>query len=451
MEATRELKSLLDTMQGMEQKLHHKIREHDENHRVLAGAAIKSGKQLETLEEKHSALERELKGIVEDLRSKFEEVDTWVARQKKGMTAPGAITEPYGVGSIGSQFVNSPEFKSYYETGDYSKAGAPTPPPGNMAKEYQFKGGLSRVSGLGRGLPGFNPLPDLLRKDISSGGSDALRDVFAVDKIQQIFYNPLRPNRVRDLFAVIPTTSNSIEFVTETLYEILADMTADGSASPESNFQFDDETQTVRTLTHWTPINRNLLADVPALAGYIDLRLLEGLKEVEDRQLLFGDGTGQNLQGIMVTPGVQVFNQSDGQPNDTIIDTLRRAMTRAQLAYFAISAYILNPLDWEEAELTKSTIRDYVWVNVGTGADPVLWKVPVICTTAMNSGEYLTGSFNMNAAVWDREQANMRITDSHSNIWILNQLAIGLWERLAFTVFRPPAFVRGSFDGAPAS
>lgn len=69
----------------------------------------------------------------------------------------------------------------------------------------------------------------------------------------------------------------------------------------------------------------------------------------------------------------------------------------------------------------------------------------------MTNGEYLTGSFNMNAAIWDREQANMRITDSHGNIWILNQLAVGLWERLAFTVFRPPAFVRGSFDGAPAS
>lgn len=444
-----ELKSVLESMRGMEQELQRKIGEHHLNHKTLAGAAIKTGKQLEVLEDKHSALERELKGIVEDLTSKFEEVDTWVARQKKGMSLPGASDMNFG-GSIGANFCRSEEFKAYHGTGDYSKSGSPTPPPGNMPHEFKFDGGLARQTGLGR-APSFNPMPDLLRKDISSGGSDALRDVFAVDKIQQIFYNPLRPNRVRDLFAVIPTTSNSIEFVTETLYEIEADMVADGSASPESNFQFDDETAGVKTLTHWTPINRNLLADVPALAGYIDLRLLEGLKEVEDRQLLFGDGTGQNLQGIMVTPGVQVFNQSDGQVNDTIIDTLRRAMTRAQLAYFAISAYILNPLDWEEAELTKSTIRDYVWVNVGTGADPVLWKVPVICTTAMTNGEYLTGSFNMNAAVWDREQANMRITDSHASIWILNQLAVGLWERLAFTVFRPPAFVRGSLDGAPAS
>ncbi len=444
-----EMKSLFDSMKNIETNLHRKLEEHHANHKTLAGAAVKTGKQLEEIENKHSALERELKGLIEEIGSKYEEMDSYLGRLKKGMTLPGA-SESMGGGSIGSTFVQSAEFKEYYATGDYKKAGSPTPPPGNMKDAFSFQGGLTRQSALGR-APQFMPLPDMFRKDISSGGSDALRDIFAVDKIQQIFYNPLRPNRVRDLFPVIPTTSNSIEFVTETLYEIEADMVADGSASPESSFQFDDETQTVRTLTHWTPINRNLLADVPALAGYIDLRLLEGLKEVEDRQVLFGDGTSQNLQGIMVTPGVQVFNQSDGRPNDTIIDTLRRAMTRAQLAYFAISAYILNPLDWEEAELTKSTIRDYVWVNVGTGADPVLWKVPVICTTAMTHGEYLTGSFNMNAAVWDREQASMRITDSHANLWILNQLAVGLWERLAFTVFRPPAFVRGSFNGAPNS
>lgn len=445
--ATLELKSVLSALKGLESDLSQKLREHGEASRKLAANAVQTGKQLESLENKHSSLETELKGIIEGLASKYEEVDTFLGRLKKGMALPGA-SDVAGGGSLGQQFVQSEEFKSYHKTGNYSNPNKITPPAGNMPSGAEIKGGLSRMTGMGRMMGA--PLPALLRKEISSGDS-ALRDIFAVDKIQQIFYNPLRPNRIRDLFAVIPTTSASIEFVTETLYDIGADMVADGAAAPESNFQFDEETMAVKTLAHWTPINRNLLADVPALAAYIDLRLLEGLKEVEDRQLLYGDGTGQNLQGMMVTPGVQIFNQSDGRENDTIIDTLRRAMTRAQLAYFAISAYVLNPLDWEEAELTKSTIRDYVWVNVGTGADPILWKVPVICTTAMNQGEYLTGSFNMNAAVWDREEAYMRVTDSHENRWVLNQLAVGLWERLALTVFRPPAFVRGSFDLEPAS
>jgi hypothetical protein len=447
---TLELKEVLTHLQGLERDIQVKLREHGENSRKLAGATLHTGKQLSSLEDKHADLEVELKGIVNDLASRFEEVDAYVGLLKKGMTRPGGSIEDDSHGSLGQMFVGSEEFKSFAATGKVGRDGAPTPPPGNMQYPVEIKGGLSRMVGMGRMGGGANAMPQMLRKDILSGDSN-LRDIFAVDKIQQIFYNPLRPNRIRDLFAVIPTTANSVEFVTETLYDIQADMVADGAASNTSNFRFDDETQGVKTLSHWTPINRNLLSDVPALAAYIDLRLLEGLKEVEDRQLLYGDGTGQNLQGMMVTPGVQIFNQGDGSVNDTIIDTLRRAMTRAQLAYFAISAYVLNPLDWEEAELTKSTIRDYVWVNVGTGADPILWKVPVICTTAMNHGEYLTGSFNMNAAVWDREQANMRVTDSHSNLWVLNQLAVGVWERLALTVFRPPAFVRGAFNGAPLS
>ena len=49
----------------------------------------------------------------------------------------------------------------------------------------------------------------------------------------------------------------------------------------------------VRTLAHWIPAARQVLDDFVALQGYVNTRLIEGLKDVEDYELVAGDGTGQ--------------------------------------------------------------------------------------------------------------------------------------------------------------
>jgi HK97 family phage major capsid protein len=395
------------------EKLVPKLNDQQVEFEKYKGTSTKTATALQDLENKHDALEREIKDMVEDCKSRVESLDAMLARNKLGMFTSGGVQKK----SIGELFTGADEFKNYH----VNKCA------GNMPQDV------------------------LLTKDILGGSDASLRGVFATERIQTIYGNPLRPMRIRDLFPVIPTTAQAIDYVIETLYDINAVTVADGAEKPESNLQFDDDRQMIATIAHWCPVNRNLVNDVPALQAYINLRLMDGLREVEDRQLLFGDGTGTNIQGLMVTPGVQVFNQSEGAVGDTIIDTLRRAMTRAQLAYYAISGFVLNPLDWEAVELTKATTGLYVWVNVGTGAEPMLWKVPVVATTAQNYGEYLTGSFGFNAAVWDREEINMRVSDSHDRDFIRNRLAVLVEERIGFTCFRPTAFVQGSFDGSPVS
>ncbi len=45
--------------------------------------------------------------------------------------------------------------------------------------------------------------------------------------------------------------------------------------------------------------SRQAMDDAPALASMIDVEMRYGLDDVEERQLLAGDGTGQNLLGMM--------------------------------------------------------------------------------------------------------------------------------------------------------
>jgi HK97 family phage major capsid protein len=66
----------------------------------------------------------------------------------------------------------------------------------------------------------------------------------------------------------------------------------------------------------------------------------------------------------------------------------------------------------------------------------------------MNEGEFLVGAFGLAGQLWDREQANVRISEHHADYFARNMLAILAEERLALTVYRPEAFVRGAFTAA---
>ncbi|MBD4917893.1 phage major capsid protein, partial [Xanthomonas citri pv. citri] len=82
-------------------------------------------------------------------------------------------------------------------------------------------------------------------------------------------------------------------------------------------------------------------------------RLLRGLEVVEENQLLNGNGTGQNLLGLL--PQATAFAAPITVANATAVDRLRLALLQAQLAEFPATGIVLNPADWAGMELLKDT------------------------------------------------------------------------------------------------
>lgn len=259
-----------------------------------------------------------------------------------------------------------------------------------------------------------------------------------------------RAPRIRDLLPTSPTNSNAIEYVQEKLFTNAAAPQKEGDPKAQSNLTFELKTESVKTLAHWIPATRQILADASQLQGYVNGRLLYGLEIVEEQQILYGDGTGQNLQGLMTNPLAQEYAWSDGKPGDTKIDAIRRAITKARLAEYPVTGIVLHPSDWEDIELAKGSDGHYIWVSVTEGGATRLWRVPVVDTTAMQEGDFLVGAFGLGAMIWDREQASIRVAEQHNDYFTRNMVAILAEERIALTTFRPQAFVRGEFDEPPA-
>jgi HK97 family phage major capsid protein len=263
-------------------------------------------------------------------------------------------------------------------------------------------------------------------------------------RIGGVFADPDKPMTMRTLLNAQPTTSNAIEYIVETGFTNASAIAPEKSLKPQSDLTFDIETASVKTIAHWIPATRQIISDAPQLRSYVDNRLTYGLQLTEESQILYGSGVGDNMAGIMTNANIQ--NQGQ-RPTDatSMIDWIRSAITKSVLAGYPATGIVLHPTDWEAIELSKGSDGHYIWVSVTDGGAQRLWRVPVVQSTALVQSEFLLGGFGLGAQLWDREQANVRVSEHHADYFAKNMLAILAEERLALTVYRPESFVKGDF------
>lgn len=270
-------------------------------------------------------------------------------------------------------------------------------------------------------------------------------------RVPGIIYEPNRTLTIRDLLPVGTTGSNLVEYTKENVFTNNAGPQYSSPArenvlKPESGITFTLETAPVITLAHWIPVSKQVLSDAPQLQSYINTRLMYGLKLEEEDQLLNGQGTGGGLSGILKTGNFTAYNRTTS--GDTKTDVLRRACTQVQLSEYVADAIVLHPADWEEIELQKTSYGEYIYsgemgpVNM---MGPRLWGKRVVPTQSIAEGTFLVGAFTMGAQIWDREQAAIQVSYENADNFTKNMATILAEERLALTVYRPKAFVSGSF------
>lgn len=253
---------------------------------------------------------------------------------------------------------------------------------------------------------------------------------------------------LRDLLPWGRAESNSIEYVRETGFTNNANVVAENPTDPkpESDIKFEPDSEKVVTIAHWIRTSKQVLRDANQLAAYINGRMMFGLKVKEELQLLKGSGAGLNINGLYtqaskyVNPGVTV-------QAETRLDRLRLAMLQTTLAEYDADGIVLNPIDWTAIELTKTTQNAYLFANAQGLAVPTLWSRPVVATQAMDVTDFLVGAFQMGAMGWDREDANITVSNQDRDNFVKNMVTILCEEDVALTVFRPEAFVKGDFTG----
>ncbi|HDU1533242.1 phage major capsid protein, partial [Klebsiella pneumoniae] len=157
------------------------------------------------------------------------------------------------------------------------------------------------------------------------------------------------------------------------------------------NITFTKETANVKTIAHWIQASRQIMDDAPALESYLNSRMMYGLALVEENQMLNGDGTGDNLQGLNVV--ANDYETTLNAAGDTGADVLAHAIYQVSLSEFEADGIILNPADWHRIALLKEANGNYILGGPQAFASKVLWGLPVVSTTAQTAGKFTVGAF----------------------------------------------------------
>ncbi|WP_325435991.1 phage major capsid protein [Pseudomonas nitroreducens] len=400
-----------------------------------------------------SQLEQEYKQVQADLKKVGDDLRTYAEQSEKELKAHSKLSEDTKA-SVDKLLVTQGELQARLQAAEQlmaklEKGGGRIVAPESMGETFVAAEGYdawaARAAGGAKGSFTVPVKAAITSLPTSAGDLIQPQRVGLILPTQQRLF-------VRDLLAWGRTTSNSIEYVRETGFTNNAAPVSENpqNPKPESDITFELDTDPVATIAHWVRASRQVLSDAPMLASYIDGRLRYGLKLKEELQLLKGSGVGLNLNGIYTQASVYA-NPGVVVQAETAIDRLRIALLQVTLAEYEADGIVLSPVDWAAIELTKDKNNNYVFATPTGLAVPGLWGRPVVASQSMDIGDFLTGSFQQGAEGWDREDVSVTVSTEDRDNLVKNMVTILCEERVGLSVFRPEAFVKGDFDGLPAS
>ena len=278
----------------------------------------------------------------------------------------------------------------------------------------------------------------------------ALVQVDARPGVMPVLFQPLT---VASLLATAQTTSSRVRTVVETVADAGAIGTvAEGAVKPEATLEFDEVDEPVRKIASFLPVSDELLADAPAIQGYLNSRLSLFVQTEEENQLLNGDGTGTDLDGLLnrIPPANEGVISAVAGSNAA--DHIYSAIVAVQASFLDADGVVINPADWADLRLLKDQNDGYIggspFSNGPVQPGESLFGKQVVVTQSIAEGTALVGAFATGAQIFRRGGLSVEASNSHADFFQKDLVAIRAETRLALCVYRPEAFATASLTGS---
>lgn len=261
--------------------------------------------------------------------------------------------------------------------------------------------------------------------------------------------NAEMPLVIEGLIPHIPVTSSSVQYLKASAFTNGAKVVAEGTAKPESTFQFKLATANIETIAHYTKITEQLAQDAPAVQAFINAKMIYGLQLKIDEQLVNGTGSeASQLTGLLkdATTCTDYSTQlTELKPSiKTMVDFALGIKTKLETIGYAPKYLILNPIDWASLALMKDTTGLYILGGPASVAGKTLWGMSVVTTPSMPQGKYLMSDFALGATIYDRQEVAVEI-DREQDDFTKNLFTIRVERRLGLAVENPKAIGGGAW------
>lgn len=397
---------------------------------ALAEAVIPEGKSLTDTPEFAAAMAAkdvyeasasEAKTADVDLKAVLELMGTEAPSTSPFVSARDRAEDPASQTSFGETFTESDSFKAV------------------AAKIPETPGSKIQIGNT-------DPVAVATRDQVKATLFTTPATVVAPDQVPGIRALPLLPPlTILDLVTMATTDSTSVKWVREKAFTNAAAETAEGNnTKPESALELEVVSFDVKTIAHWLPATKQSLRDISGVRSLIDSKLLWGLKRRLASQLMTGDGIGSNLKGIFNILGIGSLLET-GVTGAAILSDLYDATYTVFDAYGEMpNVGFVSRADYKKLRFLESSSGGYIF-GPPTQANPVeVDGVLILPNADLPVGHKIVGQWR-ELAVWIHEGMSIAMSDSHSDYFVKNLVAIlaefaaaaGPMETVAFCEIHP--------------
>ena len=258
----------------------------------------------------------------------------------------------------------------------------------------------------------------------------------------QVYALPSRKVHLRSLLPIGTINQGLFTFPYESGGEGAPAAQTQGSSKAQVDFDITMKDAAAQYIAGYVRISRQMLDDIPAMTSFLQSRLLEKYLIAEDAQILSGDGTAPNLQGIL---GVATAATGAATVD---VEQLVQAIAQLESSNYSATGIMVNPTDWAAIMNTKNTNAAYslpASTVVTTDGNVSIAGIPLYKSTAIAVDKFLVGDWSMGAQIMQNQGISVQFSEMDGDNFTKNLITVRVEARIAFPIYYAGAFVYGDF------
>ena len=268
-----------------------------------------------------------------------------------------------------------------------------------------------------------------------------------------VSHEPVREPFIEDLVTVGRISKPIDVWIETTNSEGQVLPVAELALIPQKSWDFAERSARVRKIGAHTKHSAEMAEDLPNLIGEIRNFLIRDLRLEVDRQILKGDGEGENLTGILENATAYNAGSFAGTVLDANhFDVIETAVTQVIVAHHMPNYVVVNPVDRAKMRLSKGNDGHYVMPPFITGDGATVSGLRVVANTGVDVGKFLVGDFRKSSVKYARG-LTVEMSNSDQDDFVRDRFTTKATVRLVHRVRENDfaAFVYGDFEAAKAA
>lgn len=280
--------------------------------------------------------------------------------------------------------------------------------------------------------------------DMSIGANFPGATPFIQEVQQNLAWNPYNRVWLADILPQATSTANSIIYPKENGQEGAVAFWDKQGNKAQVDYDFTSQTAFFKWIAGYVIVEREMLDDIDWLTGYLQQKLLIGLKTAENSFIL--NGTSDTNPALGLLTSATAYNGTFTNPVDRVIDAAFGQIPTATDDFYQPTNVILNPRDVVKIGLNKATGSgeyDLPQNSVAFAQGKLqIAGLDTVPTTSITADNFLT--LDRNAVMFVRRMNPEIRMFEDATLAKQNKVMFRIEERVAQVIFNTDAIVKGT-------